>query len=63
MNKTIMRACGFGKQVDLMEAGLCTGGCGTKTIDFEFRDERSEKEALISGLCQKCQDKHFQEPK
>ena len=32
-------------------------GCGEDAK--EFRDPRSQKEYLISGLCQKCQDKVF----
>ena len=27
--------------------------------DFNFRDELSEKEYTITGICQKCQDKTF----
>ncbi len=61
MNKDIMRAAGFGKEVELVEQSLCPF-C-KKQIDpkTEFEDELSEKEFKISGLCQKCQDKMFGE--
>ena len=58
MNKDIMKACGFGKAVENVEAGLCAT-C-VKKIDFaKFRDELSKKEYGISGMCQKCQDSVF----
>jgi hypothetical protein len=31
-------------------------GCGRLIQDVEFRDEVSEREYRISGLCQDCQD-------
>jgi hypothetical protein len=58
MNKNIMKAMGFGKEVKLAESGKCPF-C-EKTIDVnEFRDELSKKEFGISGLCQTCQDEVF----
>lgn len=58
MNKDIMRAMGFDKEVDMVEQGRCPS-CG-KVIDLaSFRDEKSKKEFGISGLCQLCQDDFF----
>lgn len=58
MNKNIMRAAGFGKQVEAVEAGKCPF-CGQVVDPSEFRDELSKREFKISGLCQKCQDSMF----
>lgn len=58
MNKDIMRACGFEKEVERVEKGLCPF-CNS-TLG-EFRDALSAREAQISGLCQKCQDEMFGE--
>ena len=34
--------------------------CGDKVnLDNSFRDKISKQEYIISGLCQKCQDKTF----
>lgn len=59
MNKEIMKAFGFSKQVKLFEDQKCPF-C-TKDIDPEkdFRDQLSKREFEISGLCQECQDKTF----
>lgn len=46
-----------------IEEGRCVEqpyGCGQPTNGFV--DEASQAEYLISGLCQKCQDKVFAEP-
>lgn len=56
MNKEIMRKAGFGDQVDRVEKGLCPI-CG-KPVGV-FRDELSQREFEISGLCQSCQDSVF----
>lgn len=58
MNKDIMRALGFGRQVDAVDAGICPF-CHVPIIPNEFRDALSLKEFRISGLCQKCQDETF----
>ena len=43
---------------NLREQGLCPF-CA-KTVHYrEFRDELSQKEYRISGLCQKCQDEFY----
>lgn len=57
MNKEIMRAAGFGKQVDLIEQGKCP--LCEETIKMNFKDEISLREFNISGMCQKCQDGFF----
>lgn len=58
MNKDIMRAMGFGKEVDAYESGNCPT-CGKPVSWDSFRDEISKKEFRISGMCQECQDKVF----
>jgi len=58
MNKEIMKAAGFQKEVEKVEKGLCPF-CSTPVEMSEFRDELSKKEFGISGLCQKCQDETF----
>ncbi len=59
MNKKIMEAVGFKKEIEKVEHGCCPF-CNKK-IDEEkdFRDSLSRKEFKISGLCQNCQDKIF----
>ena len=58
MNKEMLRSIGFGKEVDMVENGVCPT-C-TEPIDWsQFRDELSKKEYRISGMCQKCQDEVF----
>lgn len=42
--------------------GVCLF-CGKKFSVHEFRDAASLKEFIISGLCQECQDKTFEEGK
>jgi len=58
VNKKIMEAAGFGREVALVENGLCPFCRCAVDIDT-FRDELSKKEFTISGLCQNCQDKTF----
>ena len=58
MNKEIMKAAGFGKQVDRVEKGLCPM-CSMPVNMEDFRDELSRKEATKSGMCQSCQDDIF----
>lgn len=58
MNKDIMKAAGFKKEIKKVEKGLCPF-CGQKIDTKDFRDESSLKEFEISGLCQKCQDETF----
>jgi len=56
MNKDIMKSLGFEEEVKAMEAGLCSW-CKKEITDF--RNEISEREYKISGMCQNCQDKTF----
>ena len=58
MNKKIMKAMGFSREVALKEHGLCPF-CRCSVDTDAFRDELSAKEFTISGLCQECQDKTF----
>ena len=58
MNKEIMKAVGFGKEVDMVDHDICPF-C-TKPINFmDFKDELSRREYAISGICQSCQDSTF----
>jgi hypothetical protein len=58
-NKTAKKI--FGKtKAEALETFTCIWcHCGS-TIDT-FRDEESRKEYTISGMCQDCQDKIFEE--
>lgn len=58
MNKDIMKAVGFGKEVELVEKKKCPI-CREDIEDNEFKDALSRREYMISGLCQKCQDETF----
>jgi len=58
MNKDIMKAAGFNKEVKLVNNGYCPF-CESEFDPLSFRDELSLKEYLISGICQTCQDKIF----
>lgn len=51
-------------RVDIIKQGACIRppiGCGRENVGEDFRDEVSEREYRISGLCQRCQDKIFNE--
>lgn len=45
-----------------IEEGICNPiiGCG-QLITEPFKDELSEKEYAITGMCQECQDEFFME--
>lgn len=58
MNRDIMEALGFGKEMKMVENRQCPI-CGEKVNTNDFRDDLSVKEFTISGMCQKCQDKIF----
>lgn len=58
MNKEIMKALGFGEQIEAVEHSFCPF-CKNPITQVEFRDKISKREYKISGLCQKCQDKMF----
>ena len=58
MNKEIMKAMGFGKEVEMVGKGLCPF-C-KKPVDVKsFRDDKSYNEYRISGICQYCMDEIF----
>jgi hypothetical protein len=56
MNPKIMEAAGFGAELTRIGKGLCPT-CGNKVGGF--RDQLSEREYTISGMCQLCQDEVF----
>jgi len=58
MNKEIMKAAGFEKEVQAVEDKHCPF-CAKVIKMKDFKDALSEKEYEISGLCQKCQDIMF----
>jgi len=60
MDDEIMRALGFGVQVDLRNEGRCPF-CKSEINPSEFINPKSFKEFTLSGLCQKCQDETFLE--
>ena len=55
-----MRATGFGKHVEAVEAGICPWYSSMKTRKEDFKNEISWREFGISGLCQKYQDGFFE---
>jgi hypothetical protein len=52
----------WGTPQSLPVVGVCKF-CGRKFSVHEFRDAASLEEFIISGLCQECQDKTFEEGK
>lgn len=58
MNDNIMTQMGFGKEVEDVHNGICPS-CQSPVDPTSFRDELSQREFKISGLCQKCQDEIF----
>lgn len=61
MNKDLMKAAGFGEEVQAVLLGLCPF-CKEKVYKEDFEDPLSLSEYKISWLCQKCQDKTFDTP-
>ena len=61
MNKDIMRAAGFGIEIERVESGNCATCNKTVHPNKEFRDDLSRREFDISGMCQTCQDGVFGE--
>jgi len=59
MNKYIMRQAGFDKKVMMVEHGICPTCCKSIGLCGGFRNDRSQREYEISGMCQKCQDEFF----
>jgi len=58
MNDDIMRAAGFGREVDRTKFNLCPL-CGNPIKMEDFKDSLSRKEYAISGMCQDCQNEIF----
>lgn len=58
MNKDILRAAGFTKEVKRVESGKCPT-CDCEDAKTTIRDPLSMREFQISGMCQKCQDETF----
>jgi len=56
MNRDIMIAAGFAKEVARIDAGLC-GTCGGEV--GPFRNDLSRKDYRIGGMCQTCQDEVY----
>jgi hypothetical protein len=59
MNKEIMKALGFTKEVELVENNQCPACKQHINGKADFKNEISWKEYQISGLCQECQDAIF----
>jgi hypothetical protein len=58
MNKELMKALGFEKEMKMVEKGRCPF-CGRKVCLSDFSDERSRREFKLSGLCPRCQREMF----
>ena len=56
MNRDIMIAAGFAKEVARMDAGLCATCAGEVGL---FRDDLGREDYRIGGMCQTCQDKVY----
>tara|TARA_R110000822_G_scaffold112432_5_gene243340 strand:- start:416 stop:724 length:309 start_codon:yes stop_codon:yes gene_type:complete len=51
--KGIMEALGFHKEIARFDAGLCSACGGDRGV---FKNDLSQREYRISGMCQTCQD-------
>jgi hypoxanthine phosphoribosyltransferase len=58
MDKSLMKRCGFTKELEAIEQGHCLS-CKLPIKPERFRDDLSRREYALSGLCQTCQDKTF----
>ena len=58
MNKELMKAAGFGVEVELVEQDICPF-CHKPINKDDFIDELSRREFKITGCCQSCQDDLF----
>jgi hypothetical protein len=56
MNREIMEELGLGKELNMIDAGICPT-CGKKVN--ALRNAKSVQEYGISGMCQDCQDSVF----
>ena len=59
MNKEIMKQAGFEKEMQIVDAGFCPFCYEKIGPPSDFKDALSVREFMISGLCQACQDKMF----
>ena len=57
--KKRMRNLGFAEQVDNLEQNLCVFCKSNKIKPEDFKDNLSRREFEISGMCQECMDKIF----
>jgi len=57
--KTMLRSIGFKKEIDNVENNLCAICKSDKVKPEDFRDDLSRREFEISGMCQSCMDKIF----
>jgi len=57
--KDILLKTGFADEVEKVNQGKCPF-CSKKVDLSDFRDKLSIKEFNQSGICQSCQDKHFE---
>jgi len=58
MNREIMRALGFKREINLVDSGKCPL-CGKEVGKIKFRTKQDYEEYLISGMCQECMDEMF----
>ncbi len=61
MNREILEKAGFTKEMQLVENRQCPL-CQDKIDIDDFNNDLSVREFIISGMCQKCQDRIFNEP-
>ena len=59
--KERMLSLGFSKEIENIMNGKCAFCGSTKTAKEDFVDELSYKDFGITGICQKCQDKIYNE--
>lgn len=60
MTRTATKIVYGNKGLERLDNVFCPD-CGDKIEEDKFRDKLSYQEYLISGMCQKCQDKVFGE--
>jgi len=55
VNKAIVQAMGFTRELERVAEGRCPF-CNKVVTTESFRDKLSKREWEISGICQTCQD-------
>ena len=60
MNRDLIEKSGFSEEMKMVENRQCPL-CGEKININDFKNDLSIKEFTISGMCQKCQDKIFED--